>query len=104
MNNKMKNNKDQVNPVSGTVYQGGNLVKLRSLADEKNYKSNQWITFLQAKQMGRFIKKGEHGTSVFRGFADEEKISDKTGKSIKESYPLGSATVFNMDQLDLAVE
>jgi len=87
----------QINPVSGTLYSGRNLVELATVAEKRQYKSNKWVTFLQARQLKRMIKKGEKSLSVFRGYAREER-KNQEGKIRVESYPLGWAKVFNLDQ------
>ena len=43
-------------------YQGGNAFLLNFIAMAKGYKSNYWVTYNRAKQLGGYVKKGEKGT------------------------------------------
>ena len=58
----------QYNFISKQDYQGQNQVDLMIAKDKNGYTSDAWLTFLQAKQVSRKIKKGEHGVGVFKGF------------------------------------
>lgn len=46
------------NPVSGTVYQGGNRVHLGFIGFMRGYTDNRWATFNQIKDAGWHVKKG----------------------------------------------
>ena len=46
------------NPVSGTVYQGGNRVHLGCIGFMRGYTDNLWATFNQIKDAGWHVKKG----------------------------------------------
>jgi len=85
----------QSNAFTKLAYQGKNQVELELSKEKNNYKSNEWLTFLQAKQLGLKIKKGEHtSASVFKGFS--RVIEDDEERSI----PLGFAKLFNLDQTE----
>lgn len=45
------------NPVSGTVYQGGNRVHLGFIGFMRGYTDNRWATFNQIKDAGWHVKK-----------------------------------------------
>lgn len=89
----------QYNYITGNRYQGRNQVELRIAKDKNGYKSNAWLTFLQAKEKGLKIKKGSKAVAIFKGF---EKFEDKNkdGKISVVSRPLGFASVFNLSQTD----
>lgn len=85
----------QSNAFTKLAYQGKNQVELELSKEKNNYKSNEWLTFLQAKQLGLKIKKGEHtSASVFKGFS--RVIEDDEERSI----PLGFARLFNLSQTE----
>ena len=86
----------QYNKVSGKVYQGRNQVELLTEKKAKNYQSNEWITFLQARELGLKIKKGSKGVGIFKGFGSFTE-KDENGKIKSVSRPLGFARVFNLD-------
>ena len=72
----------QFNYATGHEYQGKNAVELQDWRESNHWLLNAWVTFIQAKQLGLNIRKGEHGTKVFKGFD-----KDDEGKS----HPLGFA-------------
>lgn len=86
-----------INPVSNTRYSGKNRIALEVFMKKRNFSVPKWITFYQAKQLGRKIKKGEHGIVVFKGYTNIVTNNDKE-EIKKESVPLGWAVVFNLDQ------
>jgi antirestriction protein ArdC len=92
--------KEQFNPVSKVIYQGRNQLELQTVKAQMGYKSDEWVTFLQAKELGRKIKKGEHGVSVFKGYGTVADIDKKTKKAKWVSAPLGYARVFNLEQTE----
>ncbi len=94
----------QKNGSSHQAYQGQNQVDLSVSAHKNGYTSNEWVTFLQAKELGRKIKKGEHGMHIFKGFGEFADVTkNKEGKQETRfvSRPIGMATVFNLDQTEL---
>jgi len=89
----------QSNYITGHVYEGSNQAALQGAKEKNNYTTDKWITFLQAKNVNLKIKKGEHGVSIFKGFATiDEKGKDGKIKSV--SHPMGFASVFNLDQTE----
>lgn len=90
----------QSNGFSKTIYEGGrNQAELIAYKIKQGFKSNQWITFLQARELGRKIKKGSVGVSIFKGYGEFD-AKDKDGNYKTESRPIGFARVFNMDQTE----
>ena len=87
----------QYNKISGKDYEGRNQAELQAVKDMKGYQSDEWITFLQARELGLKIKAGSKSVSVFRGFSKVEGKT-KAGALRVDSVPLGFARVFNLDQ------
>ena len=89
----------QYNIISNEEYQGNNQANLMAVKAEKDYKSDAWLTFLQAKDKGLKIKKGSKAVSVFKGFG---KVVNETKdkKTEVKSVPMGFAYVFNLDQTE----
>lgn len=88
------------NIVSKKQYRGRNQVELMTKAKNNGYKSKQWGTFLQWKELNRQIIKGEHGISVFKGYGSFTDVKEKDGKKKIEinNRPLGFARIFNIEQ------
>lgn len=87
------------NFLNKNIYQGRNQGELEAYRIVNNFKSEAWLTFLQAKSLGLRIKKGSKSIGVFRGF-ESFTNKDKDGKLKTESRPLGFARVFNLDQTE----
>jgi antirestriction protein ArdC len=96
----------QYNYITNKDYQGRNQVDLMVAKEKNKFKSDAWLTFLQANDKNLKIKKGSKSVSVFLGY---EKFSEL--KTVKEggeekqklstvSRPLGFARVFNLDQTE----
>jgi len=88
----------QYNHITGKEYQGRNQVILLSVKEELKYKSNAWLTFLQAKDSKLKIKKGSKGVSIFKGYAKFISKDEKSGKEKEVTGNLGYARVFSLDQ------
>ena len=86
----------QYNKITGKVYEGRNQAELLTAKENNNYQSDEWLTFLQAREAGLKIKKGSNAVGIFKGFTKTE-TKDKDGKIKVGSAPLGFAKVFNMD-------
>ena len=94
------------NPVSGTLYRGGNRLHLAYKARKNSWSDPRWMTFNHAKQHGWKVRKGEKSSliehwkivgSVFAEDAD-------TGETIvlKQGFPklFGVFHVFNAEQIE----
>lgn len=91
----------QYNYITKSEYQGQNQVDLMSAKHKFDYKSDAWLTFLQARNSGLKIKKGSKSIAVFRGFQEFSEL-DKVDNKIKtHTAPLGFAHVFNLDQTEV---
>ena len=91
--------KFQYNHTTGKEYQGKNQAILLSVKEERGFKSNAWLTFLQARDSKLKIKKGSKGASIFRGYS-KFSVKDKEGKIEEKTGSLGYARVFNLDQTE----
>lgn len=81
----------QVNHKTKAEYAGANADTLAHEQMSKGYKLNEWLTFIQAKELGLRIKKGEKGTQIVR-VIEEENIKGQIGKFVRVY------TVFNIEQ------
>lgn len=81
----------QMNGKTGREYQGFNQINLFLVATEKGFKSSQWLTHDQFKEINLELKEGEHGTPIFN-----HKLVEKEGK---KELQLRYYLVFNKDQL-----
>jgi len=89
----------QFNHLSQNIYGGRNQTDLLKTKKANDFKSNAWLTFLQAKKANLKIKKGSKGVSIFKGFIDIVE-KNKKGKMVSTSRPAGFARVFNLDQTE----
>ena len=84
------------NIVSGIGYKGQNIGELV----RKGYKSEEWGTFIQWRELGYKVKKGERGTHC-RTFGQIENV--KAGKVSKDSY-IKYFVLFNKEQVELIIK
>lgn len=71
------------NPLSGTVYKGGNRVWLSLVEWAEGYDDPRWMTLKQANDAGYRVKKGEHSTTVmYWQFTREQDRLDDAGNPI----------------------
>ncbi|MDI9241910.1 ArdC family protein [Fusibacillus kribbianus] len=94
------------NPVSGTYYKAGNVIRLMIQSYLKGYTDNRWMTFNHAKSKGWSVKKGEKGIRLEKWiFEERKKVQDeKTGEIHYEIKKLDSPKVnlfyvFNAEQI-----
>ena len=84
------------NLVSKKPYRGVNVFLRQPMA----FESPHWLSFKQATELGRALRKSEHGcTVVFWRWLDGEEIDPKTGEPEKIPF-LSYYTVFNARQCD----
>ena len=76
-------------------YQGQNITKLEEAAEEQGFSSNVWGTFLQWKEAGRMVQKGQTGTRIIK--VVDKKIYDAQGKETKKKV-VKENSVFNLQQ------
>lgn len=83
------------NLITHRPYRGINVLLL-SVAD---YPDPRWMTFLQAKQLGAKVRRGEHGTRiVFRRWIETDEVLDDGTR--KQVCLLRTFVVFNTAQVD----
>ena len=93
--------KPPVNFKTGKAYRGANVLLLWATAQEKNYSTNLWLTFNQAKELGGHIKKGEKSTmGVFWGSRDVERDDGDGNVETHHSLFAKAFNVFNLDQIE----
>lgn len=82
---------------TGKEYRGCNVF----LLGFKTYKSNYWLGFKQAQEMGGHVKKGEKGSKIVKWNIKkvEVKQPDGTVKEDCKMFPM-ILTVFNVDQCE----
>lgn len=95
------------NPVSGSEYQGANLLRLYMAGIERHCTDGRWMTYKQAQSMGWQVKKGEQGVRcekyIFTKQIEEE--NPETGKMEKKTIRLSKPmvntfVVFNASQIE----
>lgn len=89
--------KVQVNGITMKPYAGENQMVLKLVAMKCQFVINEWVTFLQAKQLGRRVKKGARGTRITKMV---EKEIERDGMKRRELYPR-HYVVFNLEQTEL---
>lgn len=83
-------------------YSGINLLQLWFEAEEKGYKSNNWLTYKQVKELNGYVRAGEKATHVF--FFKSYEIQEEETEEIKTIKFLKTFQVFNIDQTSLILE
>jgi len=82
-------------------YQGVNVLSLWMSAELNGFTSPFWLTFLQARELRAFVKKGEHGSPVVYASTFQKKDNGDAGDDIEAEIPfLKQDTVFNADQIE----
>lgn len=91
---------------SKRTYNGINVWILWSIAQERNYPTNYWLSFQNIQALGGRINKGEKSTPVFFFKTMKIKeIDEKTNEEVEKAIPLlKSYNVFNISQTDLTIE
>lgn len=86
------------NAKTNGVYRGGNQLMLSLRSALLGYKSNQWLTYRQALELGGHVKAGEKSAAKVIFFSRFEK-EKATGE--KESFAVARAhSVFNVSQCE----
>ena len=79
-------------------YDGGNVTMLEAVAQQRGYEFSEWATFLQWRDMGYSVRKGERGTKLAR-YGKMQTIDKKTGEAKQSGYRK-AFTVFNVAQVE----
>lgn len=86
---------------NGQRYSGINVINLWMTAEMAGYLSPFWLTFRQVKELGGFVRKGEHGAEVVYASTFKKTDTDESGEEIEQEIPfLKAYTVFCADQCD----
>jgi len=87
------------NIVSKKPYQGMNCFNIGLSVYKNGFKSNEWATFNQWKNLGANVLKGSKGTQIL--YWNIKEYEDKTNKDEKVKIPfLKYFVVFNADQVE----
>ncbi len=82
-------------------YRGVNVLLLWSEAVAKGYAAPIWMTFRQALELGGWVRKGEHGSTVVYANRLTRTETDEAGADVEREIPfLKAYSVFNIDQID----
>jgi putative DNA primase/helicase len=52
------------NATTGVCYRGGNVIAFLVAGMQHGYSDSRWVTFKQAKDAGRNVRRGEHHSAV----------------------------------------
>lgn len=86
---------------NGIAYQGINVLLLWGSAQAQGFASPIWMTFQQCKELGGFIRKGQHGSHVVYANSFKKKEADEQGEETEREIKfLKEYTVFNVEQCD----
>jgi antirestriction protein ArdC len=86
---------------NGQKYNGINILMLWASAELQGYSCPYWLTFQQAKELGGFVKKGEHGSPVVYANTFKKTETTDAGEEVEQDIPfLKQYTVFNAEQVE----
>ena len=86
---------------NGEAYKGINVLMLWDSADSQGFSCPIWMTFQQAKQLGGFVRKGEHGSPVVYASSFKKTDTNEAGEEVDQEIPfLKEYTVFNVEQVE----
>jgi antirestriction protein ArdC len=86
---------------SGTPYQGINILMLWSAAELSGFSCPFWLTYQQSRELGGFVRKGEHGFPVVYASTFKKAGTAEDGQEVEQEIPfLKEYTVFNAEQCD----
>lgn len=81
----------QFNKSTGNIYEGGNQAELLKQKEDNGYKSNAWLTYVQARTMNLKLVNAKGKGVHLRTFITDR---DKQGEEIKKPIHF---VVFNED-------
>jgi antirestriction protein ArdC len=86
---------------NGTPYSGINVLQLWFAAESAGYHCPYWLTFQQAKELGGFVRKGEHGSPVVYASTFKKTDTNDAGEEVESEIPfLRQYTCFNACQIE----
>jgi len=82
-------------------YRGINVLVLWMEAEAKGFAAPIWLTFNQAKELGGYVRKGEHGSPVvYASSFNKTETGDDGAEVEQEIHFLRQYTVFCVEQID----
>lgn len=92
------------NPVSGTVYQGGNRMHLGFVGYMRGFEDNRWCTFNQIRDSGWHLKKGSKAAIIerWKSFSLREENKETGEQEVVGQYLrcVGYWNVFNASEIE----
>lgn len=92
------------NPVTGTVYQGGNRLHLGFIGLMRGFTDNRWCTFAQVQDAGWRLRKGAKSALIerWKSFARTEENEETGEKEVVGNYLrlVGYWNVFNASEIE----
>lgn len=87
---------------NGIPYRGINVLMLWAAATERGYSAPLWITYKQAQELGRQVRKSEKGSLVvYANTVTRTEQDEATGEELEREIPfMKGYTVFNAEQVD----
>ncbi|OXC78638.1 ArdC family protein [Caballeronia sordidicola] len=86
---------------NGVPYRGINVLLLWGETMENGYRSNRWMTFKQALELGGNVRKGERGSLVVYANKIHKTEAGDNGEEIERDIAfMKGYTVFNADQIE----
>ncbi|MFZ1005537.1 MAG: zincin-like metallopeptidase domain-containing protein [Candidatus Sulfotelmatobacter sp.] len=86
---------------NGIPYAGINILMLWSAAEISGFGCPFWLTYQQARELGGFVKKGQHGFPVVYASSFKKTDTSEDGQEIEQEIKfLKEYTVFNAEQCD----
>lgn len=86
---------------NGKPYQGVNVLMLWGAAEEAGFACPFWLTFQQCKELGGFVKKGEHGSPVVYASTFKKTDTGDDGQESEQEIPfLKEYVAFNAEQCE----
>ena len=86
---------------NGQAYNGINILMLWASAELAGFACPFWLTFNQCKELGGFVKKGEHGSPVVYASTFKKKDTNDAGDEVEaDVHFLKEYTVFNAEQCE----
>lgn len=86
---------------NGQAYKGINILMLWAAAELRGFSCPFWFTFQQARELGAFVKKGEHGSPVVYASKFTKTETNDAGDQIDQEIPfLKEYVVFNGEQIE----
>jgi len=87
---------------NGEPYNGVNILLLWDAAIEKGFQNPTWLTFMQAKEYGASVRKGEKSSFiVYANKVSKIEKDEQSGDTVEKIIPfLRGYNVFNVEQID----